>query len=162
MPLEPENQRLLTAAQGFLELGLPLDAHDEIESMDAEVRHVPEVLEVRVEIYRALKKWELMQTVAKKLTEAEPADSRWPLAWAYATRRAESLDAARFILIAAWELHEKEPLIPYNLACYLCQIGKPEIAKDVIRHAFDLDPKMRLAALGDEDLRPLWDSIAAL
>jgi hypothetical protein len=41
--------------------------------MDAEVRHVPEVLEVRVEIYRALKKWELMQTVAKKLTEADPA-----------------------------------------------------------------------------------------
>ena len=161
MPLEPENQRLLTAAQGFLELGLPLDAHDEIESMDADVRHVPEVLEVRVEIYRALKKWELMQTVAKKLTEAEPADSRWPLAWAYATRRAESLDAARFILIAAWELHEKEPLIPYNLACYLCQMGKPEIAKDVIRHAFDLDPKMRLAALDDEDLRPLWDEIAA-
>ena len=159
MPLEPENQRLLTAAQGFLELGLPLDANDEVESMDAEVRHVPEVLEVRVEIYRALKKWELMQTVAKKLTEAEPADSRWPLAWAYATRRAESLDAARFILIAAWELHEKEPLIPYNLACYLCQMGKPEIAKDVIRHAFDLDPNMRLMALDDEDLKPLWDSL---
>jgi hypothetical protein len=73
MPLEPNNQRLLTAAQGYLDLGLPLDANDEVESMDAEVRHVPEVLEVRVEIYRALKKWELMQTVAKKLTEADPA-----------------------------------------------------------------------------------------
>ena len=102
-----------------------------------------------------------MQTVAKKLTEVDPADARWPLSWAYATRRAESVDAARFILIAAWELHEKEPLIPYNLACYLCQMGKPEIAKYVIRHAFDLDPKMRLRALDDEDVKPLWDSIAA-
>jgi tetratricopeptide (TPR) repeat protein len=162
MPLEPDDQKHLTAAQGFAELSMWLDANAELEEIDAEVRHVPEVLEVRVEIFRALEKWELMQTVAKKLTEVDPTDSRWPLAWAYATRRAESVDAARFILIAAWELHEKEPLIPYNLACYLCQIGKPEIAKDVIRHAFDLDPKMRLAALDDEDLRPLWDSIAAL
>ena len=162
MPLEPDDQKHLTAAQGFTELGMWLDANAELEDIDPEVRHVPEVLEVRVEIYRALEKWELMQTVAKKLTEYDPENPRWPLSWAYATRRAESVDAARFILIAAWELHEKEPLIPYNLACYLCQIGKPEIAKDVIRHAFDLDPKMRLAALGDEDLRPLWDSIAAL
>ena len=159
MPLEPENQRLLTAAQGFLELGLPLDAHDEIESMDAEVRHVPEVLEVRVEIYRALKKWELMQTVAKKLTEAEPADSRWPLAWAYATRRAESLDAARFILVEAWKVHEREPLFPLNIACYLCQLGQTEIAKGVLKVAFKLDPNMRLMALDDEDLKPLWDSL---
>ena len=33
MPLEPENQRLLTAAEGFLELDMPLDANNEIESM---------------------------------------------------------------------------------------------------------------------------------
>jgi hypothetical protein len=33
MPIEPENQRLLTAAEGFLELGLPLDANNEIECM---------------------------------------------------------------------------------------------------------------------------------
>ena len=162
MPLVDDDLKHLTVAQGYVELGMFPDANEELEEIDPEVRHAPEVLAVRVKIYRALEKWELMQTVAKNLTEVDPTDSRWPLSWAYATRRAESVDAARFILIAAWELHEKEPLIPYNLACYLCQIGKPEIAKDVIRHAFDLDPKMRMMALDDEDLKPLWDSIAAL
>ena len=54
MRLEPANERLLTAAQGYLELGLPLDANEEIESMDADVRHLPAVLAVRVGIYRAL------------------------------------------------------------------------------------------------------------
>jgi hypothetical protein len=67
MPLEPENERLLVAAQGYLELGLPLDANGEIENMDPKVRHVPEVLAVRVGIYRALEKWELMQVVARQL-----------------------------------------------------------------------------------------------
>lgn len=157
--LDPENERLLVAAQGYLELGLPLEANNEIESMSAEVRHLPAVLEMRVGIYRKMEKWELMQVVAKSLTEVDPTESRWPLAWAYATRRAESVDAARFILIEAWQLHKKEPLIPYNLACYLCQMGEPDIAKDVIRHAFELDPKIRLQALEDEDLKPLWDAV---
>ena len=40
MRLEPANERLLTAAQGYLELGLPLDANEEIESMDADVRNL--------------------------------------------------------------------------------------------------------------------------
>jgi len=34
-----------------------------------------------------------------------------------------------------------------------------EIAKDVLEVAFKLDPGMRLAALDDEDLKPLWDSL---
>lgn len=139
-----------------------LDANEELENIDAEVRHVPEVLEVRVQIYWALEKWELMQTVAKQLTEVDPTDSRWPLAWAYATRRAESLDAARRILVEAWKIHEKEPLFPFNIACYMCQLGQTEIAKGMLEVAFKMDPRMRLAALDDEDLRPMWDVIAAI
>jgi len=162
MPLSTEDQKHLTAAQGFTELGMWLDANAELEEIDPEVRHFPEVLEVRVRIYRALEKWELMQTVAKKLTEVDPTDSRWPLAWAYATRRAESVDAARFILIAAWELHEKEPLIPYNIACYMCQLGQNEIAKGMLEVAFKLSPEMRAAALDDEDLKPMWDQMAGM
>ena len=138
-----------------------LDANAELEKIDPEVRHVPEVLEVRVEIYRELEKWELMQTVAKKLTEVDPTDSRWPLAWAYATRRAESLDAAKLILVEAWGVHKREPMIPFNIACYLCQMGKPEIAKGMLEVAFKLSPEMRAAALDDEDLKPMWDEIAA-
>ena len=162
MPLEPDDQKHLTAAQGFAELSMWLDANAELEEIDPEVRHVPEVLAVRVEIYRALEKWELMQTVAKKLTECDPENPRWPLAWAFATRRADSLDAARRILTEAWKIHEKEALFPFNIACYMCQLGQVEIAKGMLEVAFRLDPKIRLCALDDEDLRPLWDSIAAL
>ena len=96
------------------------------------MRHVPEVLEIRVEIYRGLKNWKLMQTVAKKLTDYDPDEARWPLAWAYATRRAESIEATRKILVEAWKDHEKEPLFPYNIACYMCQLGQIEIAKGML------------------------------
>ena len=65
MTLEENDERHLTAAQGYLSLGMFIEANDELEEIDADVRHLPAVLEVRVGIYRKLEKWELMQTVAK-------------------------------------------------------------------------------------------------
>src|SRR6187455_266643 len=103
MSLENEDLRHLEAAQGFVTLGLHLEANAELERIDAYVRHVPEVLRVRLAIYRALEKWELMQTVAKRLALYDPDDVEATRAWAFATRRAECIEAARLILREAVE-----------------------------------------------------------
>ena len=50
--------RHLQAAVGFLELGMPLDANEEVEAIEPEMQTLSEVLAVRVEIFRALGKWE--------------------------------------------------------------------------------------------------------
>ena len=76
MPLETEDQRHITAAQGYVELGMFLDANAELEQIDPDLRTAPEVLAVRLGICTGLKKWELMQKVAKTLTEAAPLASR--------------------------------------------------------------------------------------
>jgi hypothetical protein len=46
----------------------------------------------------------------------------------------------------------------YNLACYECQLGRLELAKEWLEKAFKLGDakKMKLAALDDPDLEPLW------
>lgn len=44
----------------------------------------------------------------------------------------------------------------YNLACYLCQLGDLDWAKEPLSRAFTLDSSMRVMALDDEDLQPLW------
>jgi hypothetical protein len=53
-----------------------------------------------------------------------------------------------------------EPILHYNLACYECQLRDLEVAKARLQHAFQLAPKCRLMALDNEDLKPLWDSLA--
>jgi tetratricopeptide (TPR) repeat protein len=159
MPLNPEDQRHLTAAEGYAQLGMFLDANEELEKIDADVRHLPEVLAVRVEIYSGLKKWELLRVVAKKLADHDPDEPQWPISLAYATRRAESIEAAKLILLEAVERHPKEPMIHYNLACYECVMGEVEVAKARLRHAFELEPRCRLMALEDEDLRAVWREI---
>jgi hypothetical protein len=160
MPLAADDARHLTAAEGFAELGMYLDANAELEEIDAEVRHVAEVLTVRVSIYAGLEKWELMRTVAGRLAAHDPADAQWAISLAYATRRAQSIEAAKCILLEAVERHPTEPILHYNLACYECQLGDIEVAKARLAHAFDLEPKCRLMALDDDDLAPLWDSLA--
>ena len=119
----------------------------------------PDVLAVRLAIYRGLKKWELMQQIAKRLKEFEPDNVQWTISLAYAMRRAYSIDVAMEILLNAAAKFPKEAAISYNLACYYCQRGEIENAKRYLRQAFEIDPNWRKAALEDEDLKPLWDSL---
>jgi hypothetical protein len=158
-PFDEDDWEHLHAAHGYVELGMWLDANEELEKLRPDVRHDSLVLAILMVIYKATEKWELMQTVAKKLTEYDPESPRFPLAWAFATRRVDSLDAARRILVEAWKVHEKEPLFPFTIACYMCQLGQVESAKEMLEVAFKMDRGMRRMALEDEDLKPLWHLI---
>ena len=100
-----------------------------------------------------------MQQIAKRIKEFEPDNVQWTISLAYATRRAYSIDVAMEILLNAVANFPKEAAIPYNLACYYCQLGEIENAKRYLRQAFEIDPNWRKAALEDEDLKPLWDSL---
>jgi tetratricopeptide (TPR) repeat protein len=101
-------------------------------------RAAPEVLAIRVAIYHGLKKWELMQEIAKRLAEFQPDDIQWTISLAYATRRADSLQAAKEILLSAEPKFPKEGIIKYNLACYSCQTGDIEAAKNYFKKLLKL------------------------
>src|SRR5262245_61448890 len=103
MSVEGSDAKFLQSAQGFLDLGLHLEANSELERIDPYLRAAPEVLTLRVDIYRKLEKWELMEVVAKKLSEFDRYSAEWPLAWAEAASRARSVDAGRTILVDAVE-----------------------------------------------------------
>jgi tetratricopeptide (TPR) repeat protein len=159
MPLEPPDLQHWQAAVGYVELGMFQEANDQLENVDPFNRAAPEVLTVRLAIYSGLKKWELMQQIAKRLKEFEPDNVQWTISLAYATRRAYSIDTAMEILLSAQAKFPKEAAIPYNLACYYCQAGEIEKAKRYLTKTFEIDSNWRLVALEDEDLKPLWDSL---
>ena len=159
MPLEPPDQQYWQAAVGYFELGMFVEADSELDKIDPFCRALPEVLAVRLAIYRGLKKWELMQQIAQRLKEFEPDNGQWTISLAYATRRAYSIDVAMEILLNAVAKFPKEAAIRYNLACYYCQRGEIENAKTHLKQAFEIDLSWRKAALEDDDLKPLWDSL---
>jgi len=159
VPLEQPDRQHWQAAAGYVELGMFLEGNTELDKIDPFNRAAPEVLALRIAIYRGLEKWELMQEIAKRLADFQPDHIQWTISLAYATRRADSIQAAKEVLLKAEPKFQKEAAIKYNLACYFCQTGDIQNAKNYLKKAFEIDLNWRVAALDDIDLQPIWDSI---
>lgn len=161
-PMDPFTRRLL-AASGYLDLGLPEEAWAELETLNPPERRteVP-VLALRVAILHALQRWKPAAELCCHLASVQPEEPGWLVSWAYATRRAESLAAARDILLRAQARFPGEAVIPFNLACYAAQSGEPAAAKNYLRRAFALDEDYRGKAAVDPDLAPIRSSLDEL
>src|SRR6266487_951989 len=98
-----------------------------------------------------------MQEIAKRLADFQPDDIQWTISLAYATRRVNSIQGAKEVLLNAERKFPKEAVIKYNLVCYFCQAGDIQNAKKYLKKAFEIDLNLRIAALEDEDLKLLWE-----
>jgi tetratricopeptide (TPR) repeat protein len=167
LPLESPDIHHLTAAMGWLELGNPVEAGEEIRKISASNLEHPGVLEARWQICAALKSWEAALEVAEILISKVPGhDSAW-LHRAYALRRVNSggLQKAWDALRPAYEKFPKSALIPFNLACYDAQLGRLEEAWEWLHKAMEGAKDVAVIkqmALADDDLKNLWDRIKEL
>jgi tetratricopeptide (TPR) repeat protein len=68
---------------------------------------------------------------------------------------------ARDSLLPVVERFPDDAVIRYNLACYECQLGGLDLARGWLEKAFEVgDPrKLKLMALDDQDLEPLWNGL---
>ena len=147
--------RQLRAAEGFLELGLPREAAEELDAVAASHSTRAEVLGLRVQVCRVLGQWEPMAAAAETLCRLDSGNPQWPISLAYAMRRAHSLGRAKSILLEAVGRFPQEAILHYNLACYEAQLGCLEPARERLREAIRLVPAWREMAAADADLEPL-------
>jgi tetratricopeptide (TPR) repeat protein len=160
-PLTPPDTHHLLAAQGWIELGNHLEANEELENITAENRAHPAVLEVRWQIYAQAEKWKGALDIASALIQLVPEH---PLGWihqSYSLHELKRTEEARDNLLGVVEKSPQDPIMRYNLACYECQLGQLEQAKHWLRKAFEVgdSKKIKLMALEDPDLEPLWREI---
>ena len=146
----------LRAAQGFLELGDPDSAWEELELIPAEDRAHPTVLRMKGYIYREKGKWMEMAEITRHLTEIEPQEPEHWSNRSLAERRHAGLETAETTLLRVRDQFPKEPLIHYNLACYAAQLGRIDEARGLLDIAISLDPALKELALEDDDLEGLW------
>lgn len=146
-----------------MELGLPAEAARELDALPAAWQRHPDVLELRWAVLAAQQRWDEALPVAEALIEVAPERASGWLHRAYAMRRAAAggLDKAWAALRPAVDRFPREVLIPYNLACYACQLNRLKEARDWLRRALDLGEREQLKrmALRDADLRALWPEI---
>jgi Flp pilus assembly protein TadD len=165
-PLDSPDNHHLRAAQGWLGLGNWREANEELEKISLALHAHPDVLEVRFQVYAEAEKWETAAEIARELVQIRPKEPQFWISYAYATRRMPGggIPQAKVILGKAQQLFPKEQLIAYNLACYDCQVGDNGQAWKWLKIAFDLGNAklVKVMALKDPDLKPLWTAIAEL
>jgi len=165
VPLEPPDSHYLLAAEGWLDFGNTDEALAELEGISEAGELHPDTLQMKWAILAQREDWCQARDVADALVECAPElESGW-IHRAYATRRMEngSIETAWLALYPAIKLFPDEPIIPYNLACYACQLGRIGEARDWIHRAITLPDSeaaqatLKKMALDDDDLAPLRD-----
>ena len=163
---EPPFSHYLWAAIGWLELGTPAEARAELAKLAPSWQNHPATLEVRWAIAAHEKNWDEALQLAREMIRRAPERSSGLLHQAYALRRVAggSVEQAWDALLPANEKFPKEPVIPYNLSCYACQMRRLVEARDWFRRAIKVGSKenIKQMALNDEDLKPLWEEIRQL
>ena len=153
----------LTAAQGWLELGLVEEAFAELESIQPQHRTHPDVLKLRWQIYAKAEKWGHAFAVAQGLARLLPDDVE-PFIWrSYSARRMQGGGVlhAFELLHAVVRDFPDEPVVPFNLACYCCRLGRMPQAQSWLHIAFEIaqrngtEKHWKTKALEESDLETL-------
>ena len=165
-PLEPPHTHHLNAAQGWLLFGDPGEAAVELDRLEPAARTHPDVLEVRYEIHALRQDWAECFAITQQVLQQVPERAFGWIHGAYAMRRMAGggLAAAFEALVPAATMCPQEPIVFFNLACYACQLGRPDEAMGWLRHAVKLSSRTRIIemARNDDDLEPLRRRLAEL
>lgn len=159
--LGPPDIHHVHAVIGWLELGNSREARAEFARISPGFHRHPETLEARWRICAADREWAEALAIAEELVAVAPDD---PTGWvdqSYALHELKRTAEARALLLPVALRFPDMSLIPYNLACYACQLGDLEDARRWLQRAATLRNRaeLRRLALGDADLQPLWNEI---
>jgi predicted Zn-dependent protease len=144
---------------GFLDLKMIDRAREELEQVGKFDRRCDAYIEAALRLAMADSRWNDAAQFARTLIDRRPNEPAFLVQLAYAVRRGESIEAARDILLDAGKRFPKVAVIPFNLACYECQLGHADAAMSFLQKAFKLDASCREQALEDDDLKPIWDKL---
>ena len=159
--LDYPDQHHLRAADGWLDLGNIIEAEEELNRISPANFFNPDVLELRWKIATETNSWQGALQIARDLIDADP-DRAW--GWinqSYCLHELKRTQEAWESLLLAAGRFPKVSIIPYNLACYTCQLGWLAQAQTWLDKAVAVGGKTQIKAmaLSDDDLKPLWPVI---
>lgn len=162
--LSPADLHCVRAAEGWFELGNAREAEAELAKLATSTQLHPAVSELRWQIHAQCKQWKDCVVIARAMTKTSPTE---PLGWihlSYALHELKRTQEAWDNLVAIVDDFPKEPTMPYNLACYACQLGDLPEARRWLKKTFamGLKKEAKRMALEDLDLQPLWSEIPDL
>jgi hypothetical protein len=146
-------ERCLAAAEGYLQLEMPVEAVLEIEKLPVSVRQGVHSSELELAAEMMQKHWNRGAELARFLCGLKPSKRAYFLHAAYCLHETGDTLAAKSFLMSGPKSLMKDALFHYNMACYSAVLGDEEEASRYLIPALELDPALRKTALSDEDLK---------
>jgi tetratricopeptide (TPR) repeat protein len=162
--LTPPDNHHLNAATGWLELGNHAEAKAELAKISAPSREHPDVLELEWRICAAEKNWANALETACKLVQVDPDNAAGWIHQSYSLHELKRTKEAFDLLLPVVEKFADISTIPYNLACYACQLDDVDAARRWLAKAVRIRGKddIKKVALADPDLQRMWEEIEQL
>ena len=152
-------EKSLLAAQGYLELDMPVEAMAELDSMVPDDRDLESALQLR--LFIAMKSHNLEESlrICERLRQIYPEAVSGYIHGAFCLHERGQTDAALNLLLSGPPSLAEEATYFYNLACYSAVLGDLEGAADYAQRSFAMDDKFRDIAKLDPDLLELRDRL---
>ena len=145
--------RILLAAQGYLELEMPSEALAEIDSLGAKDQDREEILQLRLFILMRGRQWAGAAEVCERMRTLFPQGSTGYIHGAFCLHELGRTQEARNVLLSGPTSLTQEATYYYNLGCYDAVLGNIEEATAALRVSFEMDNKFREIAKFDPDLK---------
>jgi len=142
-------------AEGYLELGMPQYALDNLDRLGGDENLGPRGLFLRGEALKELQRYQEALSTLKRAAEAMPGVVHVLLSLAWCYKRTERVDAAIESMEQALEMEPERALLHYNLACYLSLAGNKARALVHLSRAFELESEYRALVDGEPDFDPI-------
>lgn len=164
LKLDAPETHILNAALGWVELGNAREARAELRSIRADLQGHPSVLLVNWEILACERRWMESVVIAEEVIQKAPD---WVEGWikrSYSLHELKRTREAYDLLLPARQRFPSASIIPYNLACYACQLGNLPEAQIWLGRAIKLAGRKEIVSMGlkDPDLEPLREYLEGL
>ena len=152
-------KRQFRAACGYAELGMAAESIAELNAIEDEFQHRPEVLQLRLHHLMRKKQWSRALTVSRRLCRAAPQASAGFLHAGFCLHQIGRTREAKELLLRGPTALLKEPIYYYNMGCYDALLGNPKSAQVHLLTSFKMDPSFRDIAKKDPDLKAVQELI---
>ncbi|MGE5193478.1 MAG: TPR end-of-group domain-containing protein [Deltaproteobacteria bacterium] len=149
------SDRLVTAAEGYIMLGMythALASLDQIEGLD---RTAYEANYLRGDALRHLERHEEALAAFHRAFEEKPDDVELLMAMAWCYKRTNQLPRAIISMEQAYKIAPKEAVILYNLSCYWSLAGNKTQSLSWLGRALRMDASFRQLIDDETDFDPL-------
>jgi tetratricopeptide (TPR) repeat protein len=158
-PSSPE--RRIEAAEGYLMLEMPEQALRELRMVEARVgsteSHHTAIARLRGEAFRLKGDFEEGARQFLVAQSDAPEDLEISIGLAWCLKRTDRLEEAIDVLMSAYQFHEEEPIVLYNLACYFALASDKVHALSWLGRAIRMESSLRELIPDETDFDSLRD-----